>query len=151
MKIAIALFPGFTALDAIGPYEVLHNLPDADLDFVAEAAGPVACDTGKVVLNVARSFADVPDPDIILIPGGGGTRGLVANGGALVEWIRAVHPGTLFTTSVCTGSLVLGTAGVLQGLEATTHWAVLDSLAKFGAVPVSRRVVAARRGSGCGA
>jgi transcriptional regulator GlxA family with amidase domain len=141
MKIAIPLFPQFAALDAIGPYEVLRLLPDAEVCFVAEQAGQVSTEDGAATMQVAHTLDSVMDPDIIVVPGGGGTRPLVAQVGPLVEWIAAVHPGTHYTTSVCTGSLLLGAAGVLDGLEATTHWAVLESLAKFGAKPVSRRVV----------
>ncbi|MHB8664364.1 MAG: DJ-1/PfpI family protein [Acidimicrobiales bacterium] len=141
MKIAIPLFPGFTALDAIGPYDVLRNLPGAEVCFVAEQPGLISTEDGSLAVSAPLGLGDVTDPDIIVVPGGGGTRALVASPGALVAWVAAVHPGTQFTTSVCTGSLVLGAAGLLDGLEATTHWAVMDGLRRFGAVPVSRRVV----------
>jgi transcriptional regulator GlxA family with amidase domain len=101
----------------------------------------VATEQASLTVSVERSLDDLTDPDIIVVPGGAGTRRIVADGGALVEWVAGVHAGTQFTTSVCTGSLVLGAAGLLVGLEATTHWAVLASLARFGATPVSRRVV----------
>lgn len=141
VRIAIVVFPGFTALDAIGPFEVLNRLPGADLEFVAETRGRVANDSGAIVMQIERLLTELTDPDIVVVPGGPGTRPLAASPGPLVEWIAAAHRTTRFTTSVCTGSLLLGAAGLLDGLEATTHWAVLPSLALFGATPVSRRVV----------
>jgi putative intracellular protease/amidase len=142
MQIAIPLFPGFTALDAIGPYEVLSRVPGAHVGFVAAQPGVVRTDTGQPAIVVDAALSDMPAPDVIVVPGGFGTRRIVAEPEApLTRWVAAVHPTTAYTTSVCTGSLVLGAAGVLRGLEATTHWNVLDRLADYGAVPVSRRVV----------
>ena len=141
MKIAIPLFPRFTALDAIGPYDVLRGIPGAEVCFVAEHPGRVATEDGALTVAVDLGLHDVTDPEVIVVPGGAGTRPLVAAPGALVEWVADVHRGTRFTTSVCTGSLVLGAAGLLEGLEATTHWAVLSGLQRFGATPVARRVV----------
>lgn len=141
MKIAFPVFPGFTALDAIGPYDVLRSLPGAEVFFVAAEPGLISTEHKSLTVSVTVGLDEMPDPDVVVVPGGAGTRALVASPGPLVEWVAAVHPGTTYTTSVCTGSLVLGAAGILQGLEATSHWAVLGSLAKFGATPVSRRVV----------
>ncbi len=139
MQVAIALFPRLTALDCIGPYEVLQRVPELDIVFTAEHRGEVRTENGFLGLTADATFADVPAPDVVLVPGGVGTRRQLD--GPLVEWLRAVHPGTRFTTSVCTGSLVLAAAGLLDGLTATTHWSVLPELEKLGAVPVTQRVV----------
>jgi putative intracellular protease/amidase len=141
MRIAIPLFDRFTALDAIGPYEVLSRLPGAELTFVAEATGPVRTDTGRLAITVDASLSDLPDPEVVVVPGGPGTRAMLEPG-PLTDWIAAAHTTSQWTTSVCTGALLLGTAGVLAGLEATTHWSALDLLATMGATPVGdRRVV----------
>jgi transcriptional regulator GlxA family with amidase domain len=140
VQLAIALFPRLTALDAIGPYEVLQRVPTIDVVFVGAERGTVRTENGFLGLSVDATFAEVPRPDLVLVPGGIGTRALL-DGGDLLEWVRAVHPTTTFTTSVCTGSLVLGAAGLLEGLTATTYWSVLDLLARFGAEPTSQRVV----------
>lgn len=142
MKIAIPLFPGFTALDAIGPYDVLSRLPGADVVFVAEQPGLVSTDTGQPTVQVAAALTDVAAPDVVVMPGGFGTRAIeAAPDGPMVRWLRSAHETTTFTTSVCTGALVLGAAGLLRGLEATTYWALLDRLERHGATPVRRRVV----------
>ena len=139
MQVAIALFPRLTALDAIGPYEVLQRVPVLEVVFTAERRGEVRTENGFLGLTADAAFDDVPAPDVVLVPGGIGTRRQLD--GPLVEWVRAVHPGTRFTTSVCTGSLVLAAAGLLAGLTATTHWSVLPLLGQLGAEPVTRRVV----------
>ncbi|GAA1219659.1 DJ-1/PfpI family protein [Pseudonocardia alaniniphila] len=140
MQVAIMLFPRLTALDAIGPYEVLQTVPEFDVMFIGEHRGEVRADTGILGLTVDKTFAEVQSPDIVLVPGGPGSRALL-NGGAHLDWLRAVHPRTRFTTSVCTGSLVLAAAGLLDGLTATTYWGAMDHLEKLGAVPVTQRVV----------
>jgi transcriptional regulator GlxA family with amidase domain len=140
MRIAILIFDGLTALDAIGPYEVLSRLPGAELDFVAAKPGVKRTDTGRLGLEADRSIAEVPTPDVILVPGGQGNRSLLQDEPVL-SWLRSGHRGTRFTTSVCTGALVLGAAGILDGLRATTHWAYLDRLGSFGAKPTPQRVV----------
>ncbi|OLT19960.1 thiamine biosynthesis protein ThiJ [Pseudonocardia sp. CNS-139] len=140
MQVAIALYPRFTALDAVGPYEVLQRVPALEPVFVAERRGEVRTENGFLALVADAAFDEVPAPDVVLVPGGYPDTALLA-GGPLLDWVRAVHPGTRFTTSVCTGALVLAAAGLLTGLTATTHWAVLPHLEKLGAVPVSRRVV----------
>lgn len=140
MLIAISLFDRFTALDAVGPYEVLSRLPGAEVVFVAEHPGVVRTETGMLGLVVDRALDDVPACDVVVVPGGPGTRAMLEPG-PLHDWIARVHEGTTWTTSVCTGSLILGAAGLLDGLEATTHWATRDLLAGTGAVPVERRVV----------
>jgi transcriptional regulator GlxA family with amidase domain len=140
MDIAIPLFDRFTALDAVGPYETLSRLPGARVTFVAAEPGPVLTDNRMLSLVAERALADLPHPDIVVVPGGIGTRAMM-NDAELVDWVRAAHETTQWTCSVCTGSLVLGAAGVLDGLEATTHWMAMDTLASTGALPTGRRVV----------
>jgi putative intracellular protease/amidase len=140
MQIAIALFDRFTALDAVGPYEVLSRIPGARVDFVAAEPGVFATDTRMLRLSVERSYAEVPSPEVLLVPGGIGTRKLMHDGPTL-EWVRKAHETSRYTTSVCTGALVLGAAGLLDGLDATTHWMSRSLLADLGARPVQRRVV----------
>lgn len=140
MQIAIPLFPRLTALDGIGPYEVLQRVPDVDIVFVGAERGSVRTENGFLGLTVDATYDEVPRPEVVVVPGGVGTRAF-GNGGDLVDWVRAVHPTTRYTTSVCTGSLVLGAAGLLDGLTATTYWAVLEALRKFGAKPTSQRIV----------
>ncbi|HEY1458272.1 MAG TPA: DJ-1/PfpI family protein [Solirubrobacteraceae bacterium] len=140
MKIAILLYDRFTALDAIGPYEVLSRLPDAELKFVAKERGPVRTDNEMLTLLVEHSIDDVQQPDLVLVPGG---PGVVAArvGEPVLEWLRAVHETTTWTTSVCTGSLILAAAGLLEGKRATSHWLALDALGSMGVQAVSERVV----------
>jgi putative intracellular protease/amidase len=140
VKIAIPVFDRVTALDAIGPYEVLSRLPGADLKFVGPEPGPVKTDNGMLTLHAELALEDFAQPDILVFPGGFGTRRLMTDERVL-DWVRRVHETTQWTTSVCTGSLVLGAAGLLDGLEATTHWAAMETLAKTGAKPTARRVV----------
>jgi transcriptional regulator GlxA family with amidase domain len=141
MQIAIALYPGFTALDAVGPYEVFRNVPGVDVVLCAEERGRLDDEAGLLHLDVEHSLADVPAPDVLLVPGGLVTRRYAKAGGAIVEWVRAAHETTTYTTSVCTGALVLGAAGVLDGLRATTHWAAYEHLRAHGAEPTEQRVV----------
>ncbi len=140
MRIAILIFDRLTALDAIGPYEVLSRLPGAELRFVAEQPGPQRTDTGALGVHADVSLAELPDPDVLVIPGGKGSRRLMGDPEVL-DWLRAAHEGSTWTTSVCTGSLVLGAAGILDGKRATTHWAHLERLRELGAEPVAERVV----------
>lgn len=139
-QLAIVLYPGFTALDFIGPYEVLRNLPDAEVRFVWHQPGPVTADSGVLVVGATHSFDETPAPDILLVPGGMTTMEH-ARDEKLLSWIRAVHETTTWTTSVCSGSLILAAAGVLDGRRATSHWAVLPMLKAFGATPVGRERV----------
>lgn len=139
MKIAIPLYPDFTALDAVGPFEVLSRLPGADVAWLGPEAGPVSTDNGFSVVAEGR-WEEVPDPDVVLVPGGYGTRALLEDE-RILDWIRGAHETSQWTTSVCTGALLLAAAGVLDGLEATTHWLELDTLAGLGARPTGRRVV----------
>jgi putative intracellular protease/amidase len=140
MDIAILIFDRITALDAVGPYEVLSRLPGARVTFVAAQPGQYRTENGMLALTADRSFSDLPEPEVILIPGGFGTRALI-NDEPTLEWIREADKTTRFTTSVCTGSLLLGAAGLLQGRKATTHWMVMEKLREFGAEPVSERIV----------
>jgi transcriptional regulator GlxA family with amidase domain len=140
MKIAIPIFDQVTALDAIGPYEVLSRLPGADLKFLSFEPGPVRTDNRMLALHADGALEDMPDPDVLVVPGGFGTRPLMKDE-RMLSWVRRAHETSQWTTSVCTGSLVLGAAGLLEGLEATTHWAAMDTLEGTGAKPTARRVV----------
>lgn len=140
MQIAILLFDRFTSLDAVGPYEMLCRLPDAEVVFVAERPGPVLNDRGQLSLTAGKTFEEVPRPDIVLVPGGPGQNDQMENE-ALLGWLRSVDATSTWTTSVCTGSLLLGAAGLLEGREATSHWLALDHLERLGAKPTGRRVV----------
>jgi putative intracellular protease/amidase len=140
MEIAIPLYDRFTALDAVGPYEVLSRLPGYQVAFVAAEPGPYKTDNGMLTVIAERSLDDLPSPEILVVPGGWGTRTAMEDE-RLVGWIRAVHESSDWTTSVCTGSLLLGAAGVLDGIEATSHWLELETLERFGATPTGRRVV----------
>ncbi|MFC4328934.1 DJ-1/PfpI family protein [Streptomyces andamanensis] len=140
MQIAIVLYDHFTALDAVGPYETLGRLPGADTVFVAERTGPVRADTDNLALSADRTLADVPSPDVVVVPGGPGQRTQMDNP-VLLDWLRAADATTTWTTSVCTGSLLLGAAGLLRGRRATSHWLALDHLGTLGAEPTGERVV----------
>lgn len=142
MQIAIPLFDRLTALDGIGPYEVLQRLPDAEVVFVSDRLGEVRTENGFLGLTADATYADVPNPTVVVVPGGVGTRAVVAyDDHPLIRWVRTVHRTTKFTTSVCTGSLVLAKAGLLDGLAAATHWGAYDALNKLGAVATEERVV----------
>jgi putative intracellular protease/amidase len=140
MKIAILLYDRFTALDAVGPYEVLSRLPGATVHFVAVEPGEKRTETQMLGLTADLSIEDLPHPEIVLVPGGYGTRALLADEQVL-DWLRGAHETSEWTTSVCTGSLLLAAAGILDGLEATTHWLEYDLLERLGARPTARRVV----------
>jgi len=140
VQIAILLYDGFTALDAVGPYEVLSRLPGAEVRFVAVEPGPKTTETHMLSLVADHAIEDVPSPEILLVPGGFGTRRLLGDEQVL-GWIRRAHETSQWTTSVCTGSLLLGAAGVLNGLRATSHWVSLERLREFGAEPTLERVV----------
>jgi transcriptional regulator GlxA family with amidase domain len=140
MKTVILLFDGITALDAIGPYEVLRSAPGWEVSFVAKEPGEVRTDTGSLGLIADRALADAGEADIVLVPGGRGSRQQLADEEVL-DWLRAIDRGTRWTTSVCTGSLVLGAAGLLEGKRATGHWNYLEPLRDYGADPVGGRWV----------
>ena len=141
MQIAIGFYPEFTALDAIGPYQVLSNVPGLEVVVCAERTGPLSDDNGLLTFDVAHSFDDVTKPDIVLIPGGIIARRMARDGHAIVDWVRRIDATTTHTTSVCTGSLILGAAGLLAGRRAATHWMAYDALAGYGATPTEERVV----------
>jgi transcriptional regulator GlxA family with amidase domain len=138
-QIAFLLYPDMTALDAVGPYEVLARLPGADVAWVASTPGPIRTDAG-MVMTADSGLDDVPSPDIIVVPGGPGTLPALQDTAA-VDWLRRAHETSTWTTSVCTGSLLLGAAGILDGKRATSHWILRDMLPQFGAEPVAERVV----------
>jgi len=139
MQVACVLYDEYTMLDVVGPFQVLSSAAGMEVVWVAEAAGPVADHTRTTWLVADRTFADVTEPDIVVVPGGMHTSAHFD--GPVVEWLKAVHPTTTWTTSVCTGSLLLGSAGLLDGLTATSHWVALDMLRDFGAEPTLERVV----------
>ena len=138
--VAIPLFEGFTALDAIGPYEVLQRIPAFDVLFVGHARGEVRSDNGMLGITRDATFEEVPRPQILVFPGGFGTRAL-EHDDRVLDWVRQVHATSTLTTSVCTGALVLAAAGLLTGLSATTHWSTYAELERYGVTPVADRVV----------
>jgi transcriptional regulator GlxA family with amidase domain len=140
MRIAIPIFDQLTALDAVGPYEVLSRLPGATVHFLAAEPGPKRTENGMLALTADTALDELPDPEVIVVPGGFGTRALMEDE-TMLSWLRRAHAGAEWTTSVCTGSLLLAAAGILDGLEATTHWLMLETLRDYGVTPVQRRVV----------
>ena len=140
-EIAIVLFDGITALDAVGPYEVLAMLPDARVHFVATERGAKrAARSGSLALVADHTLSEVARPDVVLVPGGPG-EAVARQDPAVLSWLRRAHETSRWTTSVCTGALTLAAAGILDGVEATTHWSSTDDLAALGAKPVAERVV----------
>jgi transcriptional regulator GlxA family with amidase domain len=141
LQIAILLYSGVSALDAIGPWEVLSYLPDVEIRFVGSEIGPVVAEGGSLLMAATHSLSETLSPDVVLVPGGSGTPRQMLDDEVL-EWLRAVHRTTQWTTSVCTGALILAAAGILKGAPATTHWAKLRTLRIMGARPESaQRVV----------
>jgi transcriptional regulator GlxA family with amidase domain len=140
MNIAILLYDRFTALDAIGPYEVLSRLPGARVTFVAPQAGPVRTDNGMLTVQAEMALDELPAPEIVLVPGGPGEVAARA-GEQTLAWLRDADSTSTWTTSVCTGSLILAAAGLLAGRRATSHWLAMDALAALGAEATSERVV----------
>ena len=140
LQIAIPLYARFTALDAVGPYEVLQRVPSIDVTFVASRRGEVRTENGMLGVTADATFSELADPDVVVVPGGIGSRDQV-NDEEILEWVRHAHAGSLLTTSVCTGSLILAAAGLLDGLTATTHWSCREELGVLGAIPVPDRVV----------
>ena len=140
MQVAIPLFPRFTALDAVGPYEVLQRIPSIDVVFVGHQRGEVRTENGMLGVTCDATFDEVGSPDVVVMPGGIGTRQLIHDE-AIRAWLQSVHPRTTFTTSVCTGSLLLAAAGLLDGLTATTHFSAAELLNELGARYVPERVV----------
>jgi transcriptional regulator GlxA family with amidase domain len=140
VRVAYLLYDRFTALDITGPHDVLNSLPVTESVFVAERAGPVRNESDTLSLVADASLDEVPDPDVLVVPGGYGTRALLKHE-PLLDWIRQAHETSKYTTSVCTGSLLLAAAGLLDGVPATTHWLARDLLGELGAEPVPDRVV----------
>ncbi len=141
MQIAFGLYPGFTALDFVGPYQVLSTVPGVEVVLCTAEPGTVSDDNGLLHLQVGTGLDAVPSPDIVVVPGGPTAKGQAAAATPIVDWLRAVHETTTWTASVCTGALLLGAAGILEGLPATTHWLSYDKLASYGAKPTEQRVV----------
>jgi transcriptional regulator GlxA family with amidase domain len=140
MQIVFLFYDGMTALDVVGPHEILCRLPGAVVKRVAKQAGTVNTDSAGLMLTAEYALSDVSQADVLLIPGAGNATTLQKVPG-LLDWVKAIHQTTSWTTSVCTGSLILGAAGLLKDLRATTHWAALDRLSTWGANPVSERIV----------
>jgi transcriptional regulator GlxA family with amidase domain len=140
VRIAIPIFDQLTALDAIGPYEVLSRLPEATVHFIAVEPGPTRSENGMLAVTADLALAELTDPEVIVFPGGFGTRALMRDE-AVLAWLRRAHETSTWTTSVCSGALVLAAAGILDGLRATTHWMVLEMLRESGATPTEERVV----------
>jgi putative intracellular protease/amidase len=140
MQIAIPIYDRFTALDAVGPYEVLSRLPGATVYFIADERGIKRTETEMLGLNADLALDELTEPDVLVVPGGYGTRALLEDE-RMLAWVRHAHEHSEWTTSVCTGSLLLAAAGILDGLEATTHWLEYDLLERLGARPTGRRVV----------
>ena len=141
MEIAILLFDGITALDAVGPYEALALLPEAHVRFVAPERGAKrTARNGALALVADHTLSEVPRPDVVLVPGGPG-EALIREDARVLSWLLAAHETSRWTTSVCTGALTLAAAGILDGVEATTHWSSMDDLAALGAKPIPERVV----------
>ena len=140
MNIAFLFYEGMTALDAIGPHEVLSRLPGAKVFRVAEKKGPIQTDSADLILMADYALEDVPKADVVLVPGAGSATPLIDHPNTL-KWLRAIHATTTWTTSVCTGSLILGAAGLLSHVKATTHWAAMDRLKHWHAIATHERVV----------
>jgi transcriptional regulator GlxA family with amidase domain len=140
-QIAIVLYPGLTALDAIGPYEALKLLPGAEIRFVAREPGPVVTDRAALAIGATHSFEETPTPYLVLVPGSEANTTVAMADGRMISWLQSVHKDSTWTTSVCSGSLVLAAAGLLEGKPATSHWWALRSLSRFGAIPISNERV----------
>lgn len=140
MEIAFLFYEGMTALDAIGPHEVLCRLPGAKIKRVAKRKGQVHSESASLFLTAEYDFSEVPHADVLVIPGAGNATSL-HNSLETLAWIQKIHATTQWTTSVCTGSLILGAAGLLKNVRATSHWATIDRLPHWGAKPVRARVV----------
>ena len=135
MQVAIVLYQGMTTLDALGPYEILRFLPDVDLRFVSNEPGPIVVDSGFLILAATHSFAETPAPDLIVVPGSEAHTPTAMADLELISWLKAAHETTTWTTSVCSGALILAAAGLLDGRPATTHWIAQSALKPFGALP----------------
>jgi len=145
MQIAFLLYEGLTALDIVGPYEVLNQIPAVDVRFVAKRPGHVKVDSGAFSIGTDHALADVPRPDLLVVPGGVAGTLAAARDPEILDWVRTAHSSSRYTTSVCTGSLILGAAGLLKDSNATTHWAAKEFLEQTGATYIEERVVVAGR------
>jgi len=145
VQIAFLVYDGFTALDIVGPYEVFNQIPDVDIRFVAKRSGSIRVDSGAFSIGVAHELVSVPRPDVFVIPGGLTGTFAAAKDPEILAWVREAHAGSRHSTSVCTGSLILGAAGLLKGSIATTHWAAKELLEQTGATYSEKRVVDAGR------
>jgi putative intracellular protease/amidase len=134
LQIAILLYPGVTALDAVGPWEVLSRMPSAEVRFVGKEVGPVVVEGGALLLGVTHTIFETTSPNLVVVPGGSTTPGQMVDDDVL-DWLRKVHQTTRWTASVCTGALILGAAGILKGQPATTHWYKMGVLRIMGANP----------------
>jgi putative intracellular protease/amidase len=143
MQIAFLIYEGLTALDIVGPYEVLSQIPAADVRFVAKRPGCVEVDSGAFTIGTDHALADVPRPDVFVVPGGVAGTLAAAKDPEILDWVRGAHQNSRYSTSVCTGSLILGAAGLLKGANATTHWAAKTLLEQTGATYTEQRVVVA--------
>ncbi len=133
MQIAIVVYKGMTALDAIGPYEVLRQIPHAEIRFVSNKVEPIVTDSGVLVLGATHSFDETPKPDLVLVPGSSADTTTAMANGRLLKWLQDSYEGATRVTSVCSGALVLAAAGLLEGRPATTHWVAQAMLGQFGA------------------
>ncbi|WP_230194090.1 DJ-1/PfpI family protein [Streptomyces coriariae] len=140
MQIAVVVYDRFTALDVVGPYEMLSRAPGAEIVFVSEESGPVRTETGFLAVTADRALSEVPAPDVVIVSGGPGQSALMEHE-PLLDWLRTADATSTWTTSVCSGSLLLAAAGLLEGRRATSHWLALDRLAEFGVEPTGERVV----------
>jgi putative intracellular protease/amidase len=143
MQIAFLIYEGLTALDIVGPYEVFNQIPGVDVRFVAKQSGPIRVDSRAFSIGTDHTLADVPRPDVFVIPGGVSGTFAAAKDPDILDWVREAHVSSRYTTSVCTGSLILGAAGLLKGSNATTHWAAKTLLEQTGAIYTEQRVVVA--------
>ncbi|MFZ2776741.1 MAG: DJ-1/PfpI family protein [Candidatus Rickettsiella isopodorum] len=139
MQIVFLFYDGMTALDVVGPHEILCRISGTSIKRVAKLAGNVKTDSG-LILTAEYALSDVLNADILFIPGAGNATTLQKYP-EILDWVRLIHSQTTWTTSVCTGSLILGAAGILSGVNATTHWAAIDRLTKWGAEPTKKRIV----------
>lgn len=141
MQVAFLVYEGLTTLDLIGPYEVINAVPGWEVRFVAKQAGEVRVDSKAFGITVDNALADVAQPDIFVVPGGIEGTFAAAADVEILDWVRKAHETSKWSTSVCTGSLILGAAGVLRGKRATTHWGATAMLEQYGAEFTSQRVV----------
>lgn len=141
-QVAIVLYPGFTALDVLGPHEVLKYLPDVEIRFVAQEPGPIPTDRSNLIIGATHSFGETPAPFLVLVPGSEANTTTAMADGRLIAWLKQAHETSTWTASVCSGALILAAAGLLDGKPATTHWWGEPSLKRFGAIatPNSRMV-----------